>query len=81
MKPTILSLAIISILASSSVMAATGDPVAHIFQSGTKAVAAEVNTNFQELADRVATVAAESGVPASSYDFRDFLPKGESEGL
>jgi len=80
MKRTLLSFAAASAVAMmtpSALQAATGDPVPHTFQSGTKAKAAEVNTNFQNLADRIANVAAQSGVAAATYDFMDFLPKGD----
>jgi hypothetical protein len=57
--------------------AESGAPVPHIFQSGSKAKASEVNTNFQDLADRVATVAVSAGTAAVTYDFRDYLPTGD----
>jgi len=80
MKRSLLSLTIASILASlqpAVSLAATGDPLPHQFQSGSKARAAEVNENFQNLADRIATVADQAGTAALSYDFQDFLPSND----
>ncbi len=34
-------------------VSATGDPLPHQFQSGQKAVASDVNTNFRSSADRI----------------------------
>jgi hypothetical protein len=46
---------------------AAGPAVPHVFQAGQKATAAEVNANFQELANRIAAI---PGTPV--YDYRNY---------
>lgn len=57
---------------SAAVLFAAGQPVANIFTSGTTAVAADVNANFQELADRIA-----DNPVADVYDFKDYSPASD----
>ena len=47
---------------------AAGPPVAHQFQSGQKAVASEVNANFQELADRISAIPG-----ATTYAYQNYI--------
>lgn len=55
---------------------AAGDPVPYSFVAGTPAKASEVNTNFQELADRVATKYSET-----LYNYQDYSAANSVDSL
>ncbi|MES9906468.1 MAG: Ig-like domain-containing protein [Sedimenticola sp.] len=74
-------LTLIAVGVHQAVMAA-GDQVPHQFQTGQKAVASDVNANFQELADRIETLRQDvGGAPVTSMKARDYLPSGNMEKL
>jgi len=71
MKKFILLTSSLTLALGASIAISAGAPVGNIFQSGQPAIAADVNANFQELADRIDTVPVET-----VYNYADYIPSG-----
>jgi len=76
MKKFILLTSSLSLALVASIAISAGAPVANIFKSGDPAVAADVNANFQELADRIDAIPNKS-----SYNYNDYIPAADQTNV
>jgi len=74
MKKFILLTGSLTLALGVSIAISAGAPVGNIFQGGQPAIAADVNANFQELADRLDAIPK-----TTTYDYRDYLTTASSK--